>query len=189
MRRLLRLILLRPVLWAAEKFSSKPGRERIFKALTSLFESISREPGKKGLVIPFELNTGKFIIFSDQHKGTRNGADDFILAEPNYLAALDHYALNDFFLISLGDSEELWENSLSGIKKHNSTNFEAEKRFAVNNKFVKIFGNHDLNWDNDPFASRQLKSIYGENVKVYEGVILQSAVSSSPPINHSPLTI
>ena len=189
MRRLLRLILLRPVLWAAEKFSSKPERERIFKALTTLFEGITREPGKKGLVIPFEFNTGKFIIFSDQHKGTRNGADDFILAEPSYLAALDHYALNDFFLISLGDSEELWENTLSGIKKHNSANFEAEKRFAIKNMFVKIFGNHDLFWDNDPFASWHLKGIYGESVKVYEGVILQSTVHSSLPINPSPLTI
>ena len=77
----LRNILSKPVLWAAAKFSSKPNRERIFEALTKLSADIIKHPGKKGLVIPFEQQAGKFIIFSDQHKGSRNGADDFKQAE------------------------------------------------------------------------------------------------------------
>lgn len=176
MRKLLRYILLRPVLWAAEKFSSKPQKLRIFQALSTLFDSISKEPGKRGVVIPFEIAAGRFIIFSDQHKGAKNGADDFMLAEPNYLAALDHYSSNDFVFISLGDAEELWENSLFRVRKHNLPSFEAEKKFLQKGKFVKIFGNHDLYWDNDPFAYWQLKTIYGENLKVYEGVILAVAI-------------
>jgi predicted phosphodiesterase len=171
LRRLLRILLLKPVLWAAAKFSSKPQKDRIFKALSELFESITLEPGKKGLVIPLDLHAGKLIIFSDQHKGAKNGADDFIEAEPNYLAALEHYYNNDYYFISLGDAEELWENSLGSVKKHNMASFEAEKRFLRNGRFVKIFGNHDLFWDNDPFAGMQIKSIYGEDLKVYEGVI------------------
>lgn len=202
MRRLLRIILLKPVLWAAQKFSSKPDRLRIFKALSKLSAGILDNPGKRGLVIPFEEHAGKFIIFSDQHKGARNGADDFMLAEPNYLAALDYYCKNNFFFISLGDNEELWENSLSKVKKHNQATFEAEKKFLAHNSLIKIFGNHDLYWDNDPLASIQIKSIYGESLKVYEGVILQSAVGSSQSAigiqsystttfttHHSPFTI
>ena len=176
MRKLLRIILLKPVLWAAQKFSSKPDRQRIFKALSELFDNILHQPGKKGLVIPFEEHAGKFIIFSDQHKGARNGADDFMLAEPNYLAALEFYNQNNFFFISLGDNEELWENSLSKVKKHNQTTFETEKKFIERNVFVKIFGNHDLYWDNDPLAWIQLKNIYGEKLKVYEGVILPVSI-------------
>ena len=172
MRKLLRIILLKPVLWAAQKFSSKPERQRIFNALSKLFDDINQYPGKKGLVIPFEERAGKFIIFSDQHKGARNGADDFMLAEPNYLAALEFYNQNNFFFISLGDNEELWENRLSKVKKYNLATFEAEKKFIDRNAFVKIFGNHDLYWDNDPLAWMQLKSIYGEKLRVYEGVIL-----------------
>jgi predicted phosphodiesterase len=178
MRRLLRIILLKPVLWAAQKFSSKPERQRIFKALSKLSSTIINEPGKRGLVIPFEEHTGKFIIFSDQHKGARNGADDFMLAEPNYLAALDHYCKNDFFFISMGDNEELWENSLGRVKKYNEATFEAEKNFIAKNRFVKIFGNHDLYWDNDPLAWYQLKTIYGEKIKVYEGVILPVTIGA-----------
>jgi UDP-2,3-diacylglucosamine pyrophosphatase LpxH len=176
MRRLLRIILLKPVLWAAQKFSSKPNRERIFEALSKLFDNIVHQPGKEGLVLPFEEQAGKFIIFSDQHKGARNGADDFMLAEPNYLAALDHYNQNNFFFISLGDNEELWENSLAAVKKYNQATFEAEKKFIGQNRFIKIFGNHDLYWDNDPLAWWQLKNIYGEKLKVYEGVILPVSI-------------
>ncbi|MBL7762359.1 MAG: metallophosphoesterase [Chitinophagaceae bacterium] len=176
MRKFARWLLLKPVLWGVSKFSSKPDRERIFDALSKLYHSILKNPGKKGLVIPFELNAGKFIIFSDQHKGAKNGADDFMAAEPNYLAALDYYDKNGFFLIGLGDCEELWENTFLQVKKHNTKTFEAEKKFIQRNAFVKIFGNHDLFWNNDPFAPLYLKSIYDEEVKIYEGVILPVSI-------------
>jgi UDP-2,3-diacylglucosamine pyrophosphatase LpxH len=172
----LRVILLKPVLWAARKFASRPNRERVFEALSKLRETIYQEPGKRGLVLPFEEHRGKFIILSDQHKGARNGADDFMSAEPNYLAALDYYCKNDFIYINLGDSEELWKNNLYQVKKYNKATFEAEKKFLAKNNFVKIFGNHDLYWDNDPLAAFQLKAIYSEKLKVYEGIILPVSI-------------
>jgi hypothetical protein len=180
MRKFLQKILLRPVLWATAKFSSKPERDKIFSALDNLYENIITAPGKRGLVVPFEQQNGKFIIFSDQHKGAGNGSDDFILAEPNYLAALEFYSSNDFFFISMGDSEELWENSLSQVKKCYKATFEAEKKFVQNNRFVKIFGNHDLYWDNDPLAWWQLKNIYNDDVKIYEGVVLAVSIGEKP---------
>jgi predicted phosphodiesterase len=187
MRRLLRILLLKPVLWAAAKFSSKPDKERIFKALTKLCASIQEEQGKRGLVIPFEYRTGKFIIFSDQHKGRRNGADDFALAEANYLAALQHYYEQGFYFINLGDSEELWENNLWQIKKKNKAGFEAEKRYLEHGRSIKIFGNHDLFWDNDPLAGWHLKNIYGDKVKVYEGVVLKTAMCDNEwPVTEKP---
>lgn len=180
MRRLLRFILLRPVLWGTKKFSSKPERKRIFGALDKLYKDIHDQPGKKGIVVPFEQQAGRFIIFSDHHKGTRNGADDFTMAEPNYLAALDHYCKNEFAYVCLGDSEELWENSLGGVKAHNQKAFEAEKKFVEKNAFIKVIGNHDLYWGNDPFAWWQLRHIYGEEVKIYEGVVLATAAAGRP---------
>ena len=172
MRRFLRYILLKPVLWAVQKFSSRPERKRIFPALDKLYVDIVNHPGKKGIVIPFEEHAGKFIIFSDQHKGGRDGADDFVLAEVNYLAALEYYNSNDFSLICLGDCEELWENSLGKVKESYPKTFEAEKKFVERKSFVKILGNHDLYWGNDPFAWWQLKKIYDEELKIYEGAVL-----------------
>lgn len=183
MRQWLRRVLLKPVLWLSNRYSSRPNRQRIYTALSELLSHINNGDKKKGLVIPFDIATGKFIIFSDQHKGRRNGADDFTLCEPNYLAALDYYNTNGYHYIALGDCEELWENMWLMIKDHQRPSFEKEKQFIPRNAFVKIFGNHDLYWQNDPFASLQLKDVYGYDVPVYEGVVLQTTV------NHQPLQI
>ena len=177
MRRLLQIFLLKPILWASNKFASKPQREKIFEALTDLRQHIKDNDGKKGLAINLKAGD-KFIIFSDQHRGAKNGADDFMNAEPNYLAALDYYFQNGYSFISLGDCEELWENTLAAIKKNNTVSFESEKRFIQQNRFYKVFGNHDLYWDNDPLAGWQLNKIYEQDVKVYEGMILQLGVNS-----------
>jgi predicted phosphodiesterase len=128
------------------------------------------------LVVPFEAGQEKFIIFSDMHKGAKNGADDFAVCEPAYLAALDFYYAQGFRFIALGDSEELWENSLTAVKKNNTYAFEREQKFVQALAFIKIFGNHDLHWQNDPLASFQLKEIYSIEVPVYEGVVLQTTV-------------
>lgn len=192
MRKVLRILLLKPMLWAAAKFSSRPRQQKIFEALSNLFKEIKEHSGKKGLIIPFEQHAGKFIIFSDQHKGRRNGADDFKQAEPNYLSALEYYNNNDFCFINLGDSEELWENRMWQVKKKNKATFEAEKKFIERNNHIKIYGNHDLYWDVSPFAAMHLKDMYGGKVKVYEGVVLQCAVGSMQSANRQkdgPLTI
>jgi predicted phosphodiesterase len=179
MRRFLRSILLKPVLWASAKFSSRPEKQKIFEALSKLIERITAKEEDKGPVITFDINEGRFIIFSDHHKGARDGADDFAMAEPNYLAALDYYFSAGYTLINLGDSEELWETGLGKVKKFNQQNLEAEKKFLQQKRFIKIFGNHDLYWDNDPLAWWQLKAIYGEKLKVYEAVVLSTTINNN----------
>ena len=172
MRRIVQIILLKPILWFSRKFTSRPERHRIFKALADLFRNIKEEPGKKGVVLTLKEDS-RIIVFSDHHRGTKNGADDFMKAEGSYLAALDHYFQNRFQFISLGDSEELWENTLIQVKKHNTVTFEAEKKFILQDRFFKVFGNHDLFWDNTLLSSQQLKAIYGKKLRVFEGIILE----------------
>src|SRR5690606_6793402 len=115
MRSFLRFLLTKPILWFAERYASAPDRQRVFSALTKLKKTIERDPGKKGFVLPFNSSSHRFIIFSDQHKGRKNGADDFLPAEKNYLAALAYYEHAGFHLIALGDCEELWENNMLQI--------------------------------------------------------------------------
>jgi len=147
--------------------ASRPVKEKVFKALSQLFEEIKEKNEKKGVILQLQC-LEKLIIFSDQHKGAKNGADDFMKAEPNYLSALDYYFKEGYHLISLGDSEELWENSLPSVKKHNQLTIQSEKRFIQEKRFFKVFGNHDLLWANDPLAWLYLKNIYGEKVKIYD---------------------
>ncbi|MBO9682658.1 MAG: metallophosphoesterase [Flavisolibacter sp.] len=175
-----RKLLFKPVLWASNKFASKPDRQRIYKALSDLHDCILKQSKKKGPIISFDSKKDKFIIFSDQHKGAKNGADDFMLCEPNYLAALDYYYQHNYFFIAMGDCEELWENTLFAVKKHQKESFEKEKQFFEQNRGIKIFGNHDLMWQNDPLAPLYLKSIYDCEVPIYEGALLRTSVNNTP---------
>jgi predicted phosphodiesterase len=176
MRKYLQRILTKPVTNLANTLSSRPDKKRVDDALTGLYKEIINNPGVKGEVIKFDADKDKFVILSDQHKGARDGSDIFAKAAKNYLAALEHYYHNQFFYINLGDSEELWENLFVTVKKHNKATFEKEKMFLNRNAFIKIFGNHDLYWDNDPLAQVSLGQIYGQKVKIYEGAILQTRV-------------
>ncbi len=176
MRRFLQKLLTKPVITLANKWSSRPDKRRVDHALTDLYLNITTNPGKRGLVFSFDKNKDKYIILSDMHKGARDGADIFAKAAKNYLAALDHYNREGFCYICLGDGEELWENLFLTVKKHNKATFQKEKMFIKRDAFIKVFGNHDLYWDNDPLAPVSLLQIYGKSVKIYEGVILQTLV-------------
>jgi len=178
MRKFLQKLLTRPVIRLANNISSRPDKGRVDTALAELYRQITSGDEKKGLVVNFNPSEDKFIIFSDQHKGARDGADVFTNCAKNYVVALDYYNQNNFFYINLGDSEELWENLFVTVKRHNKLTFEAEKKFLGRKAFIKIFGNHDLYWDNDPLAQVSLTSIYDKAVKIHEGVILKANIKN-----------
>jgi UDP-2,3-diacylglucosamine pyrophosphatase LpxH len=179
MRKFLQRTLSGTVIRLANRYSSNPDQKRVHEALSVLMRKILKEPGKRGLVIDFNANS-KVVVFSDQHKGARNFNDDFALSEKNYLAALHYYNQENYLYCNLGDSEELWKNKLEQVIKKNKATFEAEKLFLKRGAFVKIFGNHDLYWDNDPLAGFTLEKVYGQKMKVYEGVILRLLVGKTP---------
>ncbi|RYZ97810.1 MAG: metallophosphoesterase [Sphingobacteriaceae bacterium] len=180
MRKLFQRLLVKPVSRLADKYSSRPDKRRVNVALNRLYNNIIAGRGKKGKVIPFDATKDKFIILSDQHKGARDNSDIFALAENNYLAALDHYNTEGYTYINLGDSEELWGNLFITISNHNKATFEKEKAFLKRKAFIKIFGNHDLYWDNDPLAALSVLQTYGESIKIYEGVVLQTTLNGAP---------
>ncbi len=71
--------------WVAQKmvFPQDIFMEQIGRALTSaLKEAIQAEEQEP--VPPFDIATDRIMIFSDLHKGARNGADDFQVAEQPY---------------------------------------------------------------------------------------------------------
>lgn len=175
----LKKILSDPIGKLAGRFDSRPDQKRVFAALTQLNADIKACPAKKGPMIGFN-DQHKFIIFSDQHKGIKNGSDIFALAEQNYIAALEYYYQEGFTYINLGDGEELWQNTITKVKRKHKASFVKEKLFADRNAFIKIFGNHDLYWDNDPLAPILIERIYGQKLKVYEGAILCTTIDGTP---------
>ncbi|MBX3238305.1 MAG: metallophosphoesterase family protein [Chitinophagaceae bacterium] len=174
MRRFLQKVLSGPVLRLANKFSSKPDKKKIHHALTKLYSSLKFKPGKKGPVISINAaSPEKFIIFSDLHKGNKKRADDFKVSEKSYLDALRFYSENGYTLIHLGDVEELWKFNLFTVKGHNTDSISLEREFVNRDALIKVYGNHDLFWKNDPFAPLQLLNFYNKDISTYEAVLLQ----------------
>ena len=174
-RRTLKFLLKRPLTWLADHFSSAPKQENVNASLSKLYAQSVDQPGKKsGSMLTFDALKQRIIIFSDQHKGARDGSDDFAFAEKNYLAALDYYNNNHFYFINLGDNEELWENTIFNVIKHNQNTFDKEKLFIDRAAYCKIVGNHDLFWKNDPLLAQQfIKKIYGTSIKIFEAIVLR----------------
>jgi len=172
-RKALRFVLEKPVTWLAGKVSSAPDKEAVMKALTELYAEAGKPKTKKVKRINLDAVKQRIIIFSDQHRGARDGADDFAICENSYLTALEYYNNENFYYINLGDCEELWENTLFTIAKHNEAVFEKEKLFIMRDAYCKVFGNHDLFWDNDPLVPVWLKKIYGEAIGIFTGVLVR----------------
>lgn len=172
MRKFFQRLLRKPVTRLAQKLSSAPRKESVFKSLSSLLERMTTKKANES-VVEVDMHTSRFIIFSDHHKGTRDLADDFRLAEKNYLSALKHYYDNGYTLICLGDCEELWENEPKKLMQPNCDVFEAEQKFLDADRHYRMYGNHDLEWKYDFPRNLFLKPVLGDKLKVCEGMILK----------------
>jgi UDP-2,3-diacylglucosamine pyrophosphatase LpxH len=116
----------------------------------------------------------RYVIFSDHHKGAGTDADDFKLCKETYLAALDHYFDRGYHLIILGDAEELWEESIEQVQATYGQVFESERRFHQQDRFLKIFGNHDNNWASKGQIAKHLHPIFPD-LEVSEGLVFTYA--------------
>lgn len=180
MRKLVKWLLGRPIKWLAQKISSSPEKKEVFFSLNRLIKKIRSGKKSKGLIQLLDTSRDRLIIFSDQHKGTRDDADDFRNAEPNYLSALQYYYEKDFQFISLGDCEELWKNTPQKVMAKNAQCFDAEKKFEEKNRYCRIFGNHDLEWKYKLQQHIFLKPVFGQSLKVYEGMLFKTNYKDEP---------
>ncbi len=114
-----------------------------------------------------------WVIFSDQHKGAGDGADEFRLCKPTYLDALRHYDASHYRLVLLGDVEELWENSMAEVLAAHRDAMEAEAAFGPT-RYVRVWGNHDDRWMEELLVALDLmKYAPGTGLRrVFEGVRL-----------------
>lgn len=125
--------------------------------------------------IAFELGDLKMVLFSDHHRGQDDGADDFKPCKEVYHAALAHYLEKGFTLCLLGDVEELWEcQPASTIRAYHDT-LLLEQKFALANRYYRLWGNHDDEWRYKSRANKFLKPYISrppEEASVPEGLLL-----------------
>ncbi len=112
----------------------------------------------------------RYIIFSDQHRGARNGADDFQKSERAYNAALAYYNALAYHRIALGDVEELWEERESSVMSAYAHSLSLERTFHEDGRYHRAFGNHDEVWSKPEIVRQLLQPAFGHNLlHVYEG--------------------
>ena len=120
-----------------------------------------------------DLAADRYIIFSDQHRGARNGADDFLRTERAYNAALAYYLRQGYTLVVLGDVEELWEETPAAVLRAYPRTFALEAQFHRRGRYVRIWGNHDDAWQYADSVRRHLEAVYGDPpLRVYESLRL-----------------
>ncbi|MFT4604474.1 MAG: hypothetical protein ACI9W4_001205 [Rhodothermales bacterium] len=149
---------------------------RVASALDAV---LARHRAGAAPVVSFDPSSGGLIVFSDQHKGARDGADDFRRSERAYNAALAYYFQKGHTLVELGDVEELWEEMPSVVIARYPRTFALTRRFESAGRYWRIFGNHDDLWSFPDAVKRLLHPVIGETLQVHESVILELPVGKS----------
>lgn len=139
---------------------------RVAQALTDTFER-ARETERE-----VDLHAARYVIFSDMHKGARDGADDFRRCERAYNAALGYYYEAGHTLVVLGDAEELWEATPQAVLQAYQHTLALEAEFHRAGRYVRLFGNHDDLWATDRAVHTYLHPLF-PGLRVHEGVRLK----------------
>ncbi len=126
-----------------------------------------------GNVLQHDIESDPLVIFSDQHKGSRDGADDFQVAEATYSQAITYYNRMAYTLLTLGDVEELWEEYPRPVIEAYPKIFALEAKFHAAGRYLRVWGNHDDQWRYPAQVQKHLEPIYGQQpLTVREGVLL-----------------
>lgn len=125
-------------------------RRHVIRKLNTVYEN-ARE-------IDLSSENGKYVFFSDHHRGDRGVSDYF--NEKTYNAALGYYLERDYTLVHLGDVEEFWEFHPRKVIEAYPLTYELESAFHLNKRFIKIYGNHDNLWRNPQFLEEYMGSLF-----------------------------
>jgi UDP-2,3-diacylglucosamine pyrophosphatase LpxH len=110
------------------------------------------------------------VIFSDQHKGARTRADDFLACERTYLQALQYYHDAGYTLVVLGDVEELWEEDPGPVLDSYTAVFVKEAEFFQDGRYIRVYGNHDIFWHAADNVDQYL-DVYYPGITPIDGVV------------------
>lgn len=128
--------------------------------------------------------TSKLIIFGDVHRGDNSMSDEFAHNQNLYYFALKQYYNQGYTYIEVGDGDELWEHAkFNHIRSAHSDVFCVLKDFFEDQRFVLLYGNHNMSLKKPHFVEKYLyefedeffdeKSSLFPGIQVHEGVVLK----------------
>ena len=155
-----------------ERILCSLGGDRFTRESTEASLQAALEEARKN-ILRIDIQKDNWILFSDLHRGAKNGADDFRHCEETYVRALEHYFGAGFNLCVMGDAEELWEEFPGTVIQHNRASFLAESRFHLEGRYLRLWGNHDDIWQDSKTVRRYLQPLYGKKrLDVPEAILL-----------------
>ena len=147
-------------------------RNAIHEALDAALQRALEQEALEGEMV-LDIQKSRFIIFSDQHKGARNRADDFMVCERAYNAALAYYNRLRYTLVVMGDAEELWEEWPEAVLKAYPHTLAVEGEFHRDGRYLRFWGNHDDDWSHSDLVEQWLRPALGGNpINVRETLIV-----------------
>lgn len=147
-------------------------RRLISTALDAVFHRALEQEQAEGETV-LDIRSARLVIFSDHHKGNRDGADDFRVCERAYNAALAYYDRLQYTLAVMGDVEELWEEWPATVLKAYAHTLALEGKFHQDGRYLRFWGNHDDAWSHPDLVEQLLRpALGGLPLKVRESLIL-----------------
>jgi hypothetical protein len=135
-------------------------RKVISAALNAAFRRAVEQELAEGERV-LDIRGARFVVFSDHHKGSRDGADDFQVCERAYNAALAYYDRLRYTLAVLGDVEELWEEWPQTVLKAYPHTLALEGKFHQDGRYLRFWGNHDDAWSHLDLVEKSLIPVLG----------------------------
>jgi len=145
---------------------------RVAQAYDAVYQRALRR-GAEGLGANLDMSGDRYIFLSDLHRGARNGADDFRRAERALNAALAYYNRLGYTLVLIGDVEELWEERPAAVLKAYPRSYALEVQFHRAGRYIRIWGNHDDEWQYSARVHTFLDPVYGRPaLRVHESLLI-----------------
>jgi UDP-2,3-diacylglucosamine pyrophosphatase LpxH len=136
--------------------SGKSSRAKLKRYEKRIHASLT-QARTNSLTVAKDLRDLKLIVFSDHHRGGRDGADDFKLCKSAYHAALGYYLEAGFELFLLGDVEDLWQVRPEVALHSYRDTLRLEAEFAKLDRYTRFWGNHDDLWQNQAALHKYLQ--------------------------------
>ena len=130
--------------------------------------------------VPFDIQRSKIVVFSDFHRGLGT-TDEFKNNKVLFAKILDHYYEQGYTLVLNGDMEEGWgyqRDNIPLILDDHRDEVEIEKKFLKDNRYYRIYGNHD-----DFYRGRPLVFNDGTSTRVYAAVLFVQDTGAGRPFS------
>ena len=134
--------------------------------------------------IDFDSNS-KFIFFSDVHRGDNSLSDEFAHNQNIYYYALQQYLDEGYTYIEVGDGDELWEHSKFNVIRYaHSDVFMLLREFYDQNRFIMLYGNHNMAFKNPKHIQKHLFHFYDEYEEFFSELFPGIEVKEAVVLNH-----